>query len=164
MARTVLAAGTIYRSDRSESVYIITAGVASGILVPSQAELDASTTYEVTGAIAEVTGFEVLEQTSKQPIMGSTGFPIVLAGPLDVADSMLTFLADKLGVDITSILDPDDIVHVVFAPNADTAASYLECWKTTVGRLARPKQFGGETARVKVPLHPLAANTRALIP
>lgn len=164
MARTVLAAGVLYRSDRSESVYLITGSVASSTLVVTQAEIDASTTYEVTGAIASVTGFETNETSSVQPIMGSTGFPYRLVGPLDVPDCAIEFLADRLGVDIKSILDPEDIVYVVFAPNADTTASYWEVWKTTVGKITRPKQFGGETARVRVPFYPSAANERALIP
>ena len=165
MARTVLGKPlNLFRSDTTEFVYVFTAAVASALLIPTQAELDATTTYDVTGAIDAVTGFESSRTSLAVAIKGTAGFPVRLSGPKETPDASITFWADQLGVDIKSILDEQDLVYVAFAPNADTAASYLELWKCRVQSLSRLKQFGGEAARVRVMFDVLDANERALIP
>lgn len=165
MARTALGKPlNLFRSDTTESVFIITATVADAGLVATQAELDASTTYTVSAAIDAVSGWETSRSSLVVSIKGTTGFPVRLAGPKETPDASITFWADQLGVDIKSILDEGDTVYVVFAPNSDTAASYMEVWKAKVQSISRLKQFGGEAARVRVMFDVLDANERALIP
>lgn len=165
MARTVVSAGTVYRSDRSTSVYYMTGGVASSTLVPTQVELDAATTHDITGAIAGVSGFMTSRSSITVPIMGTTGFPKRLAGPQEVSDTnTIDLWADRLGADFRAVVVVGATVHIVIAPNGDTAASYLECWKCEVTNVSSPKEFSATPAKVTITFDIQGANQYALIP
>lgn len=121
MARTVMTKPQAFTPRLLTKVYIITGPVAAADHKPTRAELEASTTIDVTKAVADMSGWSVTTSDIEVPALGS-GFTSTIPGKDSAADSSLTFYADLAGTgtgDVRTYLDPLDYVHVVFMDGGD---------------------------------------------
>ena len=162
MATTVPPQPTNYRYDRAGKTYILTS-IASSSYVPTRVEISATSTLDITKHIVAINGFTTDRETTVAPIAGSNGFPVLVDGAKTTEDCSIEIWADKLGVDVRSVVAIGDTIYPMFCPGGDIPTAYAAVWKCTVRSIGAPTDLSA-VARVMLRLNPLDANERVVIP
>lgn len=163
MARTVATAPTLYRWDSPSTRVFMYATVASGALVPTRVEMDASSTIDITGLIVEVQGFETDIETTTVSAWGSDALPQTVSGPRTIADSTLITKASRDHLDLRQYVDPGEIVWLSFLSAGDTPGAKQEVWKVECSNHTASKA-GGNEGRLTTKFNIIDGNESATIP
>jgi hypothetical protein len=163
MARSIAPAPVLYRLDSPTTRVLLIAAVASGSNVPTRVELDHATTFDITGLISEIQGFETDIETTSVTAWGTDALPQTITGPRTIAASTLVTKASKDGEDIRALVDPGDIVWLDIMTDGDTPTSLSEVWKVEVSNHTASKAAGQE-GRIMTKCNIVDGNESAVIP
>lgn len=135
-----------YRPETTE--FTIVSAIAD-ITAPTRIELDAGT--DVSGEVADVSGFQVTAETIDTPDYGSK-FIGSIGGATTAADSVLTCylnLDSSTGSDIRDELTRGDNTHLCIYDSGDVEANLMDVYPVQV--TAMPKMRGRtDPARIEV--------------
>lgn len=132
MPYTVLPASDRFWQVGVTDIYAV-ATIADAGLVPTRAEINASTTYVLQGEVATIEGFDTTPAQIDTPDAGSRRMSKI-PGRINPSDSSMTFYASQDGVDVRSIalFDPDSVLYLVFCPGGDAEGYLADIFKVKV--------------------------------
>lgn len=145
MAPPALNPSDRYIHPETAKVYLIDA--VANILTPLRGEIDAG--IDITGEIAEMTGWEVPANLQPVPDLGKklTGR---IGGRIEPADSSIMFYADRGTADIRDVVARGDQTHVMILHGGDVAGQKSDLFKVEVASVSKPINVAGDPARIPV--------------
>lgn len=143
---TVLAPSDRFFAPEISKVYIALA-VAATTFIPTRAEIDAAT--EVSGEIADLSGWLQTSGSIATPDFGHR-FIGSIPGRKSIADSSITFYADRAGVDVRSLLSEGDDVFVIFADGGDVVAYLADCFPARVASVGKVRTTGDSAHQLTI--------------
>lgn len=111
----------------------------------TRAEVTAS--VDLTGEIAELSGFSVTSNMIDTPDLGSR-FTRQIGGRTSVEASSITFYADKKGVDVRSVLPRGTKGFLIFMDGGDVAASKSDVYPVEVTSLGKVRSTGDNASQL----------------
>jgi hypothetical protein len=123
---------------------------------PTRTEINAGT--ELSGEIAEISGFSVTSDTIPTPDLGNRFVPVI-SGRINAPDSSITFYASSTGfTDARSVLPRDTTGFLIIMDGGDVATTgRMDCYPATVTGVPKqraledPAQVTVQFALTKVP-------------
>lgn len=116
--------------------------IAAPTKIPTRAEITAGT--DVSDEVADLSGWNISSESVPTP--GLRRFTGSLPGHLTVDASSITFYADRLGVDIRTVLTLDLNGFIVIADAGDIEDGVLDVFPIRVSSVGKPRQITGSTA------------------
>lgn len=132
-----LAASNRYFQPEVTKVKVIPS-IASAVLAPTRAEITAGT--DVSADVAAWAGWLVESANIATPDLGKR-FTSSIPGRITVADSSITFYADKAGVDIRTVLQRDQDTYIGIFDGGDVAANKMDVFKVTVSSVGKMRDL-----------------------
>ena len=126
-------------------VYFATALVNPGAY--TRAEVTAAT--DITGEIAEISGFSVTSGMIDTPDLGSR-FTSQIGGRTTVEASSITFYADLAGNDVREVLSRGTKGYLIFMDGGDVAAQKSDVYKVEVTALGKVRSVGDNAFQLTV--------------
>jgi hypothetical protein len=121
--------------------------IAAANLAATRAELTAGT--DLTGEIADLSGFTVASGTIDTPDLGSR-FTKQIGGRTSVEASSLTLYSDRKGVDVREVLPRDTTGFLVFMDGGDVPADPMDVFPVTVTSLGKVRSTGDQAGQLTV--------------
>lgn len=109
----------------------------------TRAELSAGTL--LSDEVADTAGWNISSESLPTP--GLKRFTGSIPGHLKVDDSSITFYADRLGVDIRTVLTLDLEGYIVYADGGDVTGGVCDVFPVRVGAVGKPRTVTGSTAQ-----------------
>lgn len=123
-------------------------------LSPTRGELNAG--VDLSGEVAEVTGFSVTSDTTDTPDLSGRFVPVI-AGRIKAADSSLSFYASNTSSDVRTVLPRDTVGYIVMLWEGDVTGQKMDVFpvKVTVsaldGAMEDPEKVNVSFAITRVP-------------
>jgi len=114
---------------------------------PTRAEINAST--DISGEVAEVSGFTVTSNTIDTPDVNSR-FRSKIPGPIEAEDSSLTIYADPSGSDARSLFPRDANLYIIRMDGGDVAGRKMSVFPVKVSSQNKLMGTDEEAARIEV--------------
>lgn len=133
MVATPISASTRYIPPGTRAYYWVPS--IANKAAPSRAELDAGT--DLTGEIAEVSGFQTTSESTDTPDLGSR-FTSKIPGRITADDSSITLYASEDSQDVRQLLPRDTAGFVVQFPEGDVSGRTMDVFPVKVS--SAPKE------------------------
>ncbi|MCM1972331.1 hypothetical protein [Streptomyces sp. G1] len=133
MVATPISSSTRYIPPGTRAYYWVPS--ISNKAAPSRMELDAGT--DLTGEIAEVSGFQTTSESTDTPDLGSR-FTSKIPGRITADDSSITLYASEDSQDVRQLLPRDASGFVVQFPEGDVAGRTMDVFPVKVS--SAPKE------------------------
>lgn len=141
MTATAIGTTSRYIPDGTRQYYWVTS--ISSKSAPTRAELDAG--HDLTGEIAEVTGFTVSTDMVDAPDLG-TRFTSQISGRIKAADSSITLYLSDDSDDARSLLTRDATGFVVQFPEGDddgaSGTLTMDVFPATIASVSKSTKMG----------------------
>ncbi|MCQ9178950.1 hypothetical protein KMT30_07870 [Streptomyces sp. IBSBF 2953] len=127
MVATPISASSRYIPPGTRQYYFVPA-IAS-LASPSRPELDAGT--DLTGEVADVSGFQTTSESTDTPDLGSRFVPKI-PGRISADDSSITMYASDDSQDVRQLLPRDTAGFIVQFPEGDIAGRTMDVFPVKV--------------------------------
>lgn len=144
MVATPIAPSSRYYRPGTTKLYVADPIAAFG--EPTRADLDGAT--DVSGEVAEITGFMVVSASIETPDFG-TRFTSKIPSAVTADDSSLIFYADVTSADIRALLQRDQEYDLFFLDEGDVAAQLMDQYRVRVASVPKLRDRD-EAARTQV--------------
>lgn len=114
---------------------------------PTRPEIVAGT--DLSPQIADINGWSVTSGTIDTPDLASLFTPQI-GGGTSAESSSLTFYADKLGVDVRTVLPRGTVGYILICDGGDVPTKPADVFPISVTSLGKLRTLGDEAARIQV--------------
>lgn len=145
MATPALTASTRYFDPEITKIYFVP--TIADISAPTRTELNTGT--DLSGEVAEISGFTVTSEQIAAPDLGSR-FTSQVGGRTTAEDSSLTFYSDQQGVDARTVLSRGTDGYLTFMDGGDVEDNLMDVYPITVVSVGKMRSVGDELARLQI--------------
>lgn len=114
---------------------------------PTRAEINAAT--DISGEVAEVSGFTVTSNQIDTPDVNSR-FRSKIPGPIEAEDSSLVIYADPSGADARALFPRDTVGYVIRMDGGDVAGRKMSTFPVKVASQNKLMGTDEEAARIEI--------------
>jgi|SRR5690606_39246076 len=122
----------------------------TSLSAPTRDEIDAMSSVDLTGEIADMTGWEVAADRVAVPDLGSkkTGR---ITGRVNPGDAQIAFYADETTADVRDVLSRGDKGFILIADGGDVEGQKARLFEVEVSAITPTVDVGGtEASRIMV--------------
>lgn len=127
MVATPISASSRYIPPGTRQYYFVP--TIASLASPTRVELDAGT--DLTGEVADVSGFQTTSESTDTPDLGSRFVPKI-PGRISADDSSITMYASDDSQDVRQLLPRDTAGYIVQFPEGDTAGKTMDVFPVKV--------------------------------